>query len=72
MDFSRFDDGQLKYFYRLLLSREDEVRHAISREQARTYKVSDRLIDLQAEGIVIDSLKGLLLSEIALRGMEKD
>lgn len=72
MDFSRFDDGQLKYFYRLLLSREDEVKHAISREQARTYKTSDRLIDLQAEGIVIDSLKGLLLSEIALRGMEKD
>lgn len=70
MDFSRFDDMQLKYFYRLLLSREDEVKHAISRELARSYKVSDRLIDLEAEEIVIDSLKGLLLSEIALRGME--
>ena len=72
MDFSRFDDGQLKYFYRLFLSREDDIKHSISREQAKTYKVSDRLIDLQAEEIVVDSLKGLLLSEIALRGMEKD
>ena len=64
MDFSRFDTAQLRYFYKLLLSRQDEVNHSISIQKARSHKPTDRLIDLEAEAIVIDSLRGLVLSEI--------
>lgn len=74
MDFSRFDIAQLRYFYKLLLSRQEEVNHSISIQKARSLKPSlkptDRLIDLEAEAIVIESLRGLVLSEIGIRGAE--
>lgn len=70
MDFSRFDTAQLRYFYKLLLSRQEEVNHSISIQKARSYKPTDRLIDLEAEAIVIDSLRGLVLSEIGIRCAE--
>ena len=73
MDFSRFDDVQLKYFYKLLLRREEDLSHSLSRERSRHYSMdSDKALDLLAESEVVSALKDLLLHEIGCRNVENN
>lgn len=73
MDFSRFDDVQLKYFYKLLLRREEDLNHSLSRERSRHYSMdSDKAIDLLAESEVVSALKDLLLHEIGCRNVDNN